>query len=69
MIFTKDITILGINGSPHKNGICAQLLKQALKVAEREGANNKIFHLVDDRIATLRGEVEILERARAEYSK
>lgn len=41
------IIILGINGSPNKNGICASLLKKALKSASDNGAKTKIYHLID----------------------
>ena len=43
----EKITILGINGSPHRMGICARLLQKALEMAKKEGASIKIFHLVD----------------------
>ncbi|MEX2016986.1 MAG: flavodoxin family protein [Candidatus Pacearchaeota archaeon] len=43
----KEVTILGINGSPNKNGLCTNLLKKSLKVAEKYGAKTKIIHLVD----------------------
>ena len=42
-----DITILGINGSPNKNGLCVNLLKKTLKSVEKNGAKTKIIHLVN----------------------
>ncbi len=43
----KDILILGINGSPNKDGLCSRLLKKALKEVEKRGAKTKIFDLID----------------------
>ena len=42
--------ILGFNGSPRKYGNTAKLLYLALKAAEEEGAETKVFHLYDYRI-------------------
>ena len=39
--------IIGINGSPRKNGLCGRLLRVALRSAEKSGAQTKIIHLVD----------------------
>lgn len=47
MLMPGDILILGINGSPHKKGIGARLLRDALKQGEKEGAKTKLIHLVD----------------------
>ncbi|MCD6409577.1 MAG: flavodoxin family protein, partial [Candidatus Verstraetearchaeota archaeon] len=41
--------ILGFNGSPRKYGNTAKLLYLALKAAEEEGAETKVFHLYDYR--------------------
>ena len=43
----KKVKILGINGSPHKDGICANLLKKVLAAAKEHGAQTEIVHLVD----------------------
>lgn len=43
----KGIYILGINGSPHKNGLCASLLKKSLKSAKKQGARTEIINLID----------------------
>jgi len=39
--------ILGINGSPHKGGMCDRLLAQALQGSLHEGAEVDYLHLVD----------------------
>ena len=43
----EKVSIIGINGSPNKNGICAHLLKNALMVAEKRGVKTKIVYLID----------------------
>ncbi len=43
----SKIHILGINGSPHKNGICAKILKSALSQSKREGSETILVHLKD----------------------
>ncbi|MDO8493264.1 MAG: NAD(P)H-dependent oxidoreductase [bacterium] len=43
----EKINILGINGSPHKEGHGVRLLTEALAHSEKEGAETKITHLVD----------------------
>ncbi|MEK9208311.1 MAG: flavodoxin family protein, partial [Patescibacteria group bacterium] len=43
----EKVSIIGINGSPNKNGICARLLKKALMVAEKRGVKTKIVYLID----------------------
>lgn len=42
--------VLGLLGSPHKNGGTAQLLLSALKAAEREGAQISFYSLYDGEI-------------------
>jgi len=44
------IKILGILGSPHKNGGSAQLLFSALKAAEKEGAKVELISVYDGEI-------------------
>lgn len=44
------IKILGILGSPHKNGGSAQLLLLALKAAEKEGAKTELVNVYDGEI-------------------
>ena len=39
--------VVGINGSPRKYGNTFKLLKVALKVAEAEGAETELVHLID----------------------
>jgi multimeric flavodoxin WrbA len=39
--------ILGINGSPHKDGVVVELLKRTLGGAQKAGAETKIIHLYD----------------------
>jgi len=41
------IFILGINGSPHKSGLCVGLLKKTLYQSKLEGAKVKLVHLRD----------------------
>lgn len=43
----KTINILGINGSPNKDGLGIKLLSEAIDQCVREGAKTKIAHLVD----------------------
>lgn len=40
-------SILGVNGSPRKNGNTFKLLSLALKAAEAEGAKTEVIHLYD----------------------
>jgi multimeric flavodoxin WrbA len=42
--------VLGVLGSPHKNGGSAQLLHSALKAAEREGAKTELICVYDGEI-------------------
>ena len=44
---TKQIFVLGINGSARKNGNTAKLLKKVLDYVEKEGAKTEILHLID----------------------
>ena len=44
---TKEIFILGINGSARENGNTAKLLKKVLDYAKKEGARTEILHLID----------------------
>jgi len=46
----KEIFILGINGSPIKNGETAERLKQALNGAKRKKAKIQLIHLIDKKI-------------------
>ena len=39
--------ILGINGSPNKNGFGSRLLESALEQSKREGAEIRLIHLID----------------------
>ncbi len=41
------ISVIGINGSPRKSGICARLLKKSLSKLKKLGANVKLYHLID----------------------
>ena len=43
----RDVFVLGINGSPHKVGRGAKLLRQSLRQADREGARTELVHLID----------------------
>jgi len=47
--------VLGLLGSPHKNGGTAQLLMAALKAAEREGAKTEWYSLYDGEIKPCAG--------------
>ncbi len=44
---TKKPFVLGINGSPHKDGIVMQLLNRVLEGAQKEGAETKVIHLYE----------------------
>src|SRR3989344_5775478 len=59
MMKKKKILILGFNGSPHKDGIVARLLKRTLQGASRAGAQAELINLYDLSI----------ERESGEYSK
>jgi len=39
--------IIALNGSPHKDGNTAFLLREALKTIEQEGVETKLFHLAE----------------------
>ncbi len=39
--------ILGINGSPNKDGLSVQLLDEALESCQKEGSETKLIHLMD----------------------
>lgn len=43
----SDVYVLGINGSPNKDGIVAELLGSLLSSAQNEGAETKTVHLYD----------------------
>ena len=43
----KDITILGFDGSPHREGHGGKLLKQALEVCSKNGAKTEYIRLQD----------------------
>lgn len=43
----QKISILGINGSPHKNGGTMKMLKEVLGSAQKHGAKIKLIHLAD----------------------
>ncbi len=51
-----EIHILGINGSPHKEGFGSGLLVEALEQSSKEGAQTKITHLVDHNVGFFPGE-------------
>lgn len=46
-IMKDKIRILGINGSPHKGGLCAKLLAQTLRQSRKHDAEVAVVHLVD----------------------
>lgn len=46
----KKIFILGINGSPRRNGNTAEYLKRILKSAEKQEAETLLIHLIDKNI-------------------
>ena len=46
----KKIFVLGINGSPRKNGNTVRFLKRILDSAEKSGARIKLIHLSDETI-------------------
>ena len=52
----KDVFVLGINGSPHKNGHGVKFLRRALAQARLEGARTTIRHLVDINLAYHNGQ-------------
>ncbi len=46
----KEIFILGINGSPRKNGNTDKLLEKVLDYSKEDGAKTDILHLIDKNI-------------------
>lgn len=44
---SKEIFVLGINGSARKTGNTATLLKKVLSFIKKEGAKTEILHLID----------------------
>jgi len=51
----KKILIIGINGSPHKNGTTVMALNRVLESSKKHGADIKIIHLIDKKINPCRG--------------
>lgn len=51
----KPIKIAGIVGSPHKDGMTAQLVRQALEGAEMAGAKTLIVFLADEEMKPCQG--------------
>lgn len=51
----KPLKIIGVAGSPHKNGMTATLLLQALKGAETAGAITEVAFLADEEMEPCRG--------------
>lgn len=51
----QPISILGINGSPRKNGKTAMLLQQLLSVAKKHGGATQLIHLADYEIKPCAG--------------
>jgi len=47
--------VLGIVGSPHKNGMTAKLVKKALKGAREEGVETEILYLIDEELKYCEG--------------
>ncbi len=52
---TKEIFVLGINGSARKNGNTAKLLNKVLDYVKGEGARIEILHLIDKNIKPCMG--------------
>jgi multimeric flavodoxin WrbA len=46
----KKIFVVGIDGSPHKDGTTAMMLKKFLAGVERHGGATKLVHLTDNKI-------------------
>jgi multimeric flavodoxin WrbA len=46
----QEVLIVGINGSPHKNGTTAKLLKKVLSSAEKYGAKTILIDIADKNI-------------------
>lgn len=44
------VFVVGINGSPHKNGTTAAMLKKFLTGVRRHGGQTKLIHLIDNEI-------------------
>jgi multimeric flavodoxin WrbA len=51
----EKVFIVGINGSPHKDGITASMLNKFLRSAEKYGGETKLIHLIDYKIAPCLG--------------
>ncbi len=52
----KKFLIVGVNGSPHKNGHTVGMLKEVLKNVEKYGGRSKIIHLTDYKMKTHHGD-------------
>jgi len=51
----NKVLIVGINGSPHKNGTTIMALNRVLESSKRQGADVKLINLVDKNIKPCRG--------------
>ncbi len=51
----KEISILGIDGSPHRDGHGGKLLKQALEVCSKHGAHTEYISLFDLNLPVFHG--------------
>src|SRR3989344_5067377 len=54
----KKISILGINGSPHKDGGTVQMLNEALEGAKKHGAEVKMINLFDYNMKLYHGDYD-----------
>ena len=54
----KKISILGINGSPHKDGGTVQMLNEALEGAKKHGAEVKLINLFDYNMKLYHGDYD-----------
>ncbi|MEM5778129.1 MAG: flavodoxin family protein [Candidatus Aenigmatarchaeota archaeon] len=51
----SKILIIGINGSPHKNGTTAMVLNRILESSKKHGAEVKLIHLIEKKITPCKG--------------
>lgn len=57
MLSKNDVFILGVNGSPRKEGRVAKMLAKVLRAAERRGARTKVIHLCEHKIFSHSGQL------------
>lgn len=50
LVVGQKILVVGVNGSPHKNGTTTKMLKKLLASVKRHGGETRLIHLADCKI-------------------